>query len=379
MTACLTSPRTVESLPSTQSVESGGERRMLQVRTYEGDAAALSTFIGTVWRASYAGKMPLPIWDEAYFHWQLLWRPAAQRPYCLAAYDGKRLVGTLLGEEFRFRWFDREHVGTQGSWLSVDPEYRRQGVAALLRDELVRRHRERNADFQIGYGYQGSRLSMGPKFWKTFPKETFVPKDLGFRARVIDYEAVADWELSRWEGIGAKMLGWWQPRAGRYKPDPHVRPYEERDLPACLELSHGLLDRVQVGIVWERDRLAHQLDYKGYPKTLVYEQDGMVAGFVNYHVLNFLGRTTIPVAMIDLLACGELPGRAARGLLRTALRRMADDGVALCLILRTPCFPAGLMWRAGFIPRPADQAILLTRMNPAFQLGHARRFHLLWR
>jgi hypothetical protein len=32
----------------------------------------------------------------------------------------------------------------------------------MLREELKRRHRERNADFQIGYGYQGSRLSMGP-------------------------------------------------------------------------------------------------------------------------------------------------------------------------------------------------------------------------
>jgi GNAT superfamily N-acetyltransferase len=352
---------------------------MLQVRTYEGDAAPLAAFIGSVWRASYAGKMPLPIWDEPYFNWQLLWRPPAERPYCLAAYDGKRLVGTLLGEEFRFRWLEREHIGTQGSWLSVDPEYRRQGVAALLRDELVRRHRERNADFQIGYGYQGSRLSMGPKFWKTFPKDTFVPKTLGFRARVIDDAAVAEWELNRFEGTGAKMLGWWQKRAVRYPLDPHVRPYESRDLPACLELSHSLLDRVQAGIVWERERLAHQLDYKGYPRTLVYDQDGMAAGFINYHVLNFLGRTTIRVAMIDLFAPGELDGPAARALMQTALRRMADDAVALCLILRTPCFPVGVLWRTGFIPRPADQAILLTRINPAFDVAGARRFHVLWR
>ena len=111
MTACLTSPRTVESPTATRGAESGGERRMLQVRTYEGDAAPLSTFIGSVWRATYAGKMPLPIWDEPYFNWQLLWRPPVERPYCLAAYDGKKLVGTLLGEEFRFRWLEREHLG----------------------------------------------------------------------------------------------------------------------------------------------------------------------------------------------------------------------------------------------------------------------------
>jgi hypothetical protein len=150
-------------------------------------------------------------------------------------------------------------------------------------------------------------------------------------------------------------------------------------LPACLELSHALLDRVQAGIVWERERLAHQLDYKSYPRTLVYDQDGMAAGFINYHVLNFLGRTTIRVALIDLFVPGELDGPAARALMQTALRQMAEDAVALCLILRTPCFPAGVMWRTGFIPRPADQAILLTRINPAFEVGGARRFHVLWR
>ena len=352
---------------------------MLEVRTYEGNADELSRFVGSVWRATYAGKMPLPIWDAAYFDWQLLWRPASNRPACIAAYDGDRLVGTLLGEEFRFRWFDREHLGTQGSWLSVDPEYRRAGVAGLMLKELKRRHIERGADFQIGYGYEGSRLSLGPKFWGKYPKDTIVPKKLGFWARVLNYKAVADWELNRLEGIGARTLGWWQRGAARWSPDPQVRPYTPPDLPACLELTHGLLDKVQAGINWERDRLAHQLDYKGYPVTLVHQTDGHVDGFVNYHVLDYLGRTTIRVAMIDLLAVNELPAPAARGLMKTALRKMHDDNVALCLMLRTPCFPAGVLLRTGFIPRPADQAILLTKMRPEFDVGAASRFHVIWR
>jgi GNAT superfamily N-acetyltransferase len=352
---------------------------MLETRTYEGDAQALSEFVGGVWRATYAGKMLLPLWSPQYFDWQLTWRPPQERPYCITVYDGKKLVGTLLGEEFKFRWFDRELIGTQGSWLSVDPDYRRQGVGVMLREELKRRHRERNADFQIGYGYQGSRLSMGPKFWKTFPKETVVPKTLGFWARVLNYKAVADWELSRLEGWGARMLGWWQRGAARWEPDHHVRPYQSTDLPACLELSHALLDHVQVGIVWNKERLAHQLDYKSFPRTLVYEIDGQAAGFVNYHVLDYLGHATIRVGMIDLLALGELPGPAARALVRTALRQMHDDGIALALILNTPCFPASVLLATGFIPRLADQAILLTKMNAGFDPGIARKFHVIWR
>ena len=269
-----------------------------------------------------------------------------------AFYDGTRLVGTLLGEELRFRWFDQDVVGSMGSWLSVDPEYRRQGVGGLLRKELVRRHRERGAQFQIGYGYHGSRLSMGPKFWKTFPKETQVPRNLGFWVRVLNHRNVADWELNRLEGWGARTLGWWQPGPHRRQPDPHVRQYVEQDFASCLELAHGMLDRVDAGIIWESDRLAHQLDYRGVPHTIVYERDGQVSGFVNYHVLEYLGRGTIRVALIDLLAVGEMSASEVRAMLRAALVRMSDAGIDLAMILRTPCHPSGSLLATGFIPPP---------------------------
>lgn len=379
MTSCVADRRSVESAQTIRTAVRRKAGGMLETRTFAGDAAELSDFVGGVWRATYAGRMSLPLWDRDFFQWQLLWRPPRERHYCIAAYDGSQLVGTLLGEEFRFRWFDRELTGTQGSWLSVHPEYRRQGVGGLLLGELKNRHRERGAAFQIGYGYHGSRLSLGPKFWKTYPKETLVPRSLGFWARVLDYPAVARWELSRLEGWGARMLGWWQRGAGRWAPEANVRDYREEDLPACLELAHALLDRVDVGIIWERERLRHQLSYQGFPRTLVYEQEGRAAGFVNYHLLEFLGHGTIRVGMVDLVALGELDPAAQRALLRTMLRRMADAGAALALVLRTPCFAWRPLWATGFIPRPADQAILLTRMLPEFDPGPARRFHVIWR
>ena len=362
-----------------QNEHSAKLRRMLDVRTYSGDAATLSEFVGRVWRATYADRMPLPVWDESFFDWQLTWRAPDDRPYCIAVYDGERLVGTLLGEEFDFRWFDSEHKGTQGSWLTVEPEYRRRGVGKLLLEELKKRHRERNTDFQIGYGYHGSRLSLGPKFWKNHPQGTVILRSLGFSARVLNPPAVADWELSRLEGWGARSLGWWQSRPERWNPDPHVRSYRSDDLPACLELAHGLLDHVDSGIVWDCDRLAHQLDYKNYPRTLVSETDGQVGGFINYHLLDYLGRGTIRMAMIDLFAAGELPRAAQVSLMKTALFQMHNEGADVALLLRTPCFPGSVLRRTGFFPRLPDQAILLTKMNPEFLPGSAKRFHLLWR
>ncbi len=367
------------SRPAALKRMDGSEKihRMLEVRTFSGDTRELSEFVLRVWRETYADKMPLPLWNEAFFEWQLTWR--TDRPYCLAVYDGARLVGTLLGEELRFRWFDCDLTGSMGSWLSVDPEYRRKGVGKLLREELVRRHRDRGAQFQIGFGYHGSRLSMGPKFWKSFPKETIVPRSLGFWVRVLNHRKVADWELNRLEGWGARTLGWLQPGPNRWQTDARVRHYAENDFASCLELAHGMLDRVDAGIIWEPQRLAHQLDFCGFPQTMVYEPDGQVSGFVNFHVLEYLGRGTIRVALIDLLAVGEMSAAEVRALLRSALVQMAELGVDLAMILRTPCHPAGPLLATGFIPRLADQAILLTRMTEEFDPGKARKFHLYWR
>lgn len=371
----------VPSRTASLKQKGGSERihRMLEVCTFRGDARELSEFVVRVWRQTYSEKMPLPLWNEKFFEWQLTWREPADRPYCLAVYDGGRLVGTLLGEELRFRWFEQDQLGSMGSWLSVDPDYRRKGVGKLLRQELLNRHRQRAAQFQIGYGYHGSRLSMGPKFWKTFPKDTIVPRSLGFWVRVLNPKAVADWELSRLEGWGARMLGWCQPAPARWSTDPRVRNYDGRDFPPCLELAHGLLDHVDAGIIWEPERLKHQLDHRGFPRTLVFESDGEIGGFVNYHVLDYLGRGTIRVALIDLLAVGEMSAGEVRTLLRTALVEMSNSGVDLALTLRTPCHPVGPLLATGFIPRLADQAILLTRMSEEFDPGRARRFHLYWR
>ena len=66
-----------------------------------------------------------------------------------------------------------------GSWLTVDPEYRRQGIGIKL-FESSRRHLEHNAKFHLGYGYTGARMSMGPKFWKSFPENTVLLGHVGF-------------------------------------------------------------------------------------------------------------------------------------------------------------------------------------------------------
>ncbi|MBI2825385.1 MAG: GNAT family N-acetyltransferase [Planctomycetia bacterium] len=352
---------------------------MIETRTYEGGPDELAAFASRVWHGTYAGKMMLPLWDARYFDWQLLSDRPGGRDFLVTAYDGTKLVGSLLGEKFRFRLHDREFDATMGSWLTVDPEYRRQGVGKLLFEEQQRRHQAHDAKFNLGYGYTGSRLSMGPKFWATFPANTVVLGHVGFWARMLDPATVSQWDLSRRDRIGSRILGLFQNHHPQPRDPAAYRPYRPDDLPGCLELSHRLLDRVDLGYVWSGERLAHQLSWGDMPRTLVAERGGRVAGFVNWYRLNFLGRFPIPAAMVDLMAFGSLSLYESKELLRAALDRMKAEGVKLALALRIASYPFWPLAQTGWIAIPREFSLICVRMDPTFSLDGARRMHLHWR
>jgi len=351
----------------------------IEMRTYAGDAAELVRFTRSIWQGTYQGHMPIPLWDEAYFDWQLLAERPGGRDYLVAAYDGTRLIGCLLGEEFRFRLRGREFPATMGSWLTVDPDYRGHGLGRQLVAEQRRRHQERGAVFHLGFGYLGRGFSHGPKFWTRFPGETVVLGKTGWWVRVLDHRATAAWDLNAFDRWGTRLLSLIQ---GPPRPlaKPHgIRPYRAEDLPACLKLVHGLLDRVDLGYVWTADRLAHQLSYRDLPRTLVCEQEGQVAGFVNYYCLGFLGRHAARVGLIDLMPLGTMPLGAGRDLLRAALVDMRRQGCAFVLALRLPTWDAWPLLAAGFVPLPDEFLFLCYQVDPSISLKGARGLHVHFR
>ncbi len=352
---------------------------MIETRTYEGDAAGMAEFASRVWGATYAGKMMLPMWDARYFDWQLLSERPGGRDFLVTAYDGTKLIGSLLGEKFRFRLHGQEFDATMGSWLTVDPEYRRQGVGALLFEEQRRRHLEHDAKFNLGYGYTGNRMSMGPKFWKSFPDNTVVLGHVGFWARMFDPPVVSTWDLSTRDRIGSRILGAFQTRHPRPRLAGRYRPYRAADLDDCLRLSHGLLDRVDMGYVWTAERLAHQLSYGDMPRTLVAEQDGRIVGFVNWYLMDFLGRFPLPTAMVDLMAFGTMSLGESRDLIYAALDQMVQAGAKVALALRLPCYPFWPLATTGWITMPREFSLICVRMDPTFSLEGARRLHVHWR
>jgi GNAT superfamily N-acetyltransferase len=350
---------------------------VIEVRTFAGGAAELAQFTQQAWHASYRGRMPIPLWDGRYFAWQFPLDGRGGSDYLVAAYEGTKLVGVLGAQPFRFRWNGEEVDGTLGSWFAVSPDHQRQGIGRQLFAEQRRRHLERGERFMLGYTITGAAVSMGPKFFARLPDVAGVAK-ASVWVRILDHRAVARWEPSMVERLAARVLGLVQ-AAPRASGDAGMRPYRAADLPACLGLVGGLLEGVDLGFVWNRERLARQLEHDAVARTMVAEDADGVAAFISHHRLEFRGRTTILAAVVDLLAPGRLDRSRWRSLLRSALRQMAEEHVQVVVVLGLACYPKLALWDVGFVPAMLDLELICIRMDPTFPVRRVKRFFLYLR
>lgn len=353
---------------------------MVEIRSYEGAAEDLREFVVGVWRNSYGGRMAFPLWSADYFRWQLGVESAAPRDHLLAAYDGTRLVGTILGFPARFRTERGEVGGSQGSWLSIDPAYRRQGIATQLRQELRRRHAELGLAFQVGYGYFGSPHSLGPSFWESQRAlgTTFLTR-AGFWVRVLQARRAANWNLNRAESLLTRTFGWLALPPRERSTRVAFRPFQPEDAPLCRELLEAATAACSFSLVWDEPTLRRHLAGGGVGRTLVAVKEGRPAGFVNWHCLPFLGRTEETLAVIDLLALGGLGRVEQFQTVRAALAWMREEGAVLALKLRIGDYPVGPLMAAEFVPRLPDSYIMVTWAGEPQPIRKPSRLHLLWR
>jgi GNAT superfamily N-acetyltransferase len=352
---------------------------MIEIRTFEGDAEELARFTNSVWRRSYEGRMMVPLWSSRFLHRDLLPGDGTTRDYLVAAYDGAKLVGLHPARPIQVRLHAEEFPASWGSFLSVDPDYRGQRIAQQMQDELMRRHRDRGARASFGFVYLRSSHALGPKFWFNQPEETVLVRKLGLWMRALDHATAARFELHRLEAWGSRFTALWQRPPEPPSDSTGIRPYRPDDLPECMELVRRAGERADLAYLWDQPALESQLCWPGLSQTIVMEHGGEPAGLVNYTLWEVLGRVPCVLAVIDLLALGDLPRRDRRRLLTAAMYQMKTDGAAASVMLRGSWYGGWDLWAAGFFPMVSEYHYLGTWAQGSPSFKKVRRLHVLWR
>lgn len=356
---------------------------MREVRAFEGTPEELSTFIVSSWKASYIGQVAVPNWSAEYFEWQLQMDVIENRQRIVAAYDGARLAGVLIYVPYTFELNGQSMKGAHASWLSVSPDFRRQGIGGMLKSAAMERSCDQGVDFHVGYIFHGSRASMGPRFWldsnsQAARSDQIVGPNLGFWARALDGNRLAKWSVNTRERMLARMSApfMMQPVAATSR-GMVVRPFHEADAERCVSLINESTQDCDLRLLWDRESLSKHLT--GFGQCLVGVQNGVVEGFVAYHSLVFSGCTDERVGVIDLVATSRLARKPAGVLLDSVLSDLHRSGAAVALKLRSGDYPTSLFCRWGWFPAAAHSHVLLSWAEGKPRYSKLRKCHLLWR
>jgi len=351
---------------------------MIEIRTYDGEPAELAAFCTGVWRDRYCDKMAVPLWSPPFMEWELFSDEPGGRDFLVAAYDGGRLVGALPSKPVRYQRGGEAFLGSFGSFFAIDPAYEKQAVSLKLVLEQRRRHRQRQSPLFAGYVIRGDSAAMGQQFWLRL-REMHVVGKVGLWVRMIDHRVMSEFLFHPFERRGARVLGWFQRRPKPPSRLAGIRPYRDTDFSDCLRLANELSRSAEFGLVWDEASLRRQLSYKDFPRTIIAEHGGRVAGFVNYFRQAYLGRREMTAGVIDLLSVSELPPAGRRNLLRAALHQMAEEGCHAALFLHVTGQPSVLLSRMGFVPETPQYDYVIQSMTPDAPLIETRRLHALWR
>jgi hypothetical protein len=351
---------------------------MIEIRTYDGEPAELAAFCTGVWRDRYRDKMAVPLWSGPFMDWELFSDEPGARDFLVAAYDGGRLVGALPSKPVRFQLRGGPVLGSFGSFFAIDPAYEKQAVSLKLVLEQRRRHRNRQAPLFAGFLIRGDAAALGQQFWLRL-REMHVVGKAGLWVRMIDHRVMSDFLFHPFERRGARVLGWFQGPPKPLAKSAGIRPYRDSDLADCLRLANQLSKSAEFGLVWDEATLSRQLSFKDFPRTIVAEHGGRVAGFVNYFHQAYLGRGEMLAGVIDLLSVSELPPALRWILLRAALSQMTAEGCHTALFLHVAGQPGLLLARLGFVPETPQYDYVLQSMTADAPLVQTRSLHALWR
>jgi hypothetical protein len=349
----------------------------IEIRDYRGDFEDVAAFLRRVWTAVYGGKMWFPLWDAAFFRWQLA---APGGALCPVAYDGTKLVGIHFSIPHCLRIGSSVLPVGLSSWSTIDPDYRHLRLALHLMEALRRRHEELGLAFALGV-VAGQPTSTAHRFWtqyaKTYPQNFRFLFRFGMWAKFLAPHRMRRAGVGPWERLASTALG---PLLGfiSHRHDPDVRAFRAEDLQRCAQILDKVSARLDWALVWSPEQLANQLE-SPVSRTLILDRDGQVQALVNYHCLPYQGREPVRAALIDLWADDDLPGAQRVRLLGHLCNDLRERDVHLVLALRSAMMPAAAFAANFFLPAPAHAHMAAFFAKAGVPLSPPKSWHLMMR
>jgi len=131
-----------------------------------------------------------------------------------------------------------------------------------------------------------------------------------------------------------------------------VRPYEKKDLEACLELLNSIEKRARQPYLvrlWDAEELDWQLRYSGVADTLVFEREGKAVGLINYYHTYCVNRTREPGTVIDNICLGDMTSEESRAFLLRAQQIFVEAGSIMVGTIDSNLLDRRALRRTGFI------------------------------
>ena len=319
-------------------------------------------------------------WYEEYglSTWPDLYKPelvrhafadVSDKRYLVGAYDGSRLVAFLANLPRTYRINGKTYKAAISCMLVGHKDYRKRGIILNLISECLRRNEDIGCDFALMYLEKKHRSA--ELFVKHINPKHRIERLITMHpiARPVDFDLLAGAERLKWyERAAIKLFGAHRaPQAP--KVSGAVRPYEEADLSAVLELTGRYPDDNRLVRVFDEKSLGHQLCTKGATSTVVYEKDGAVRGFMNYTHLDLLGpKKRYPWALLDYLYWEGMSAREKKALIAGLWEHAKQQGIMAIMEWNKNYYKKAPLYRSRFIPYPRYLDLNAWIFNPDLTL-----------
>lgn len=339
----------------------------ISLDNWDGDAEALEKMAHTAWRDEYEIDSYPNLYRPDYLAY--LMRNLDDPRLAMAAYQDGEIVGFLLNLPRTMALDGREYRAALSCLLVVRKQAFRQGVAKALVEEGLRRNRELKLDFTLFYLETGHRSSKLFAMLQSRGRPIFQVKRMHVIGRVLDLDRIrASENVKGWEVAVMKLLRAHRPPSDG--PDPAVREASPDDADQILALLNAHQGRVRLARVYEREEMVRELFSPPLARTLVYEQNGRIAGVLAFVVIDHVGRRAVPWAWINHLAWNDLWFGERRSFIRTFLRIAGEAGCAGVVEWSKNVYPTAALYAARFVPYPRSVNMMAWSFTSGLSLSH---------